>query len=233
MTQSTPSVSEGALEIQLDGVALTLLADRAVWWPETESLLIADPHFGKAATFRSAGLPNPDATGNDLARLDRLLLVTSASKLIVLGDLLHNRRGISEQLVQQVAVWRAKHSHVDVELIRGNHDFASGDPPQACSMKIHSAPLTLGPLQLMHHPDWHSSQPSLAGHLHPKFRLWNRTDELRLPCFWRRNQTLVLPAFGTFVDGDLIRGECDQVFVIAETEVIEVPSITSSRGLNQ
>lgn len=212
------------MEITHCGVRLILLPDHAVWWPDTHSLLIADPHFGKADTFRSVGLPIPDTTINDLNRLDRLLLSTSAQRLIVLGDLLHSRRGLSEQLVQQLATWRANNSHVSVELIRGNHDLASGDPPETWSIKVHTAPLSSGPLQLMHHPNWDTPQPSLAGHLHPKYRLHNRTEDLRLPCFWRRNQTLVLPAFGAFVDGGLIRDGCHQIYVIAEAEVIEVPS---------
>lgn len=86
----------GAIEIEFGDQQLALLPDRAVWWPLARTLFIADSHFGKAATFRAAGLPIPDATETDLARLDRLLQSTIARRLIVLGDLLHNKRGITE-----------------------------------------------------------------------------------------------------------------------------------------
>ncbi len=91
-------------------------------------------------------------------------------------------------------------------------------------MQVHAAPLALGPLRLVHRPDWDSTQPTLAGHLHPKHRLSNRTEDLRLPCFWLRQNTLVLPAFGMFVDGHLIRGQRHRIFAIADAEVIEVPN---------
>jgi hypothetical protein len=34
------------------GEKLGLFAERAIYWPARSTLLVADPHFGKAATFR-------------------------------------------------------------------------------------------------------------------------------------------------------------------------------------
>ncbi len=51
-----------------------LLAQRAVFWRERQMLLIADPHFGKAASFRSHGIAIPRGTTcYDLERLADLI----------------------------------------------------------------------------------------------------------------------------------------------------------------
>ena len=51
-----------------------LLAQRAVFWRERQMLLIADPHFGKAASFRSHGIAIPRGTTcYDLQRLADLI----------------------------------------------------------------------------------------------------------------------------------------------------------------
>ena len=39
-----------------------LMAQRAAFWREQQMLLIADPHFGKAASFRSHGIAIPRGT---------------------------------------------------------------------------------------------------------------------------------------------------------------------------
>ena len=66
--------------------------------------------------------------------------------------------------------------------------------------------------------------PVLAGHLHPVVRLHGPArDRARLPCFWVRPRTLVLPAFGSFTGGwsvPVARG--DRIFVPVEGAVVEV-----------
>ena len=34
-----------------------LVAKKGIYWPKEKSLFVADPHFGKAATFRKVGIP--------------------------------------------------------------------------------------------------------------------------------------------------------------------------------
>ncbi|NBP80976.1 hypothetical protein EBU58_09735, partial [bacterium] len=50
-----------------------LLPGRGAWLPTSRTLLVADLHLGKAASFRHAGLPVPEgSSGGDLQRLERL-----------------------------------------------------------------------------------------------------------------------------------------------------------------
>jgi uncharacterized FlgJ-related protein len=41
-------------------VSVELLPEKAAFIPESATLLIADPHFGKATHFRKAGIPIPE-----------------------------------------------------------------------------------------------------------------------------------------------------------------------------
>jgi len=38
---------------------VVLLPERAVWWPATRTLLVADLHLGKCETLRANGAPMP------------------------------------------------------------------------------------------------------------------------------------------------------------------------------
>ena len=90
-------MSEGDLKIDLRGESLVLLPERAMYWPAMEALFIADPHWGKAATFRAYGIPVPSGTTDEgIARLDRLAQRTCARQIIFLGDLLHAKAGRSK-----------------------------------------------------------------------------------------------------------------------------------------
>ena len=52
----------GAVEMEAAGEELELLPDHAVHWRRASTLFVADPHFGKAATFRAAGIFVPEET---------------------------------------------------------------------------------------------------------------------------------------------------------------------------
>ena len=200
------------------GEELLLLAERAVYWQRMRTLLIADPHFGKAATFRSAGVPVPaGTTDGTLARIDATLARTGATRLIFLGDFLHAREGRSPATVAALGAWRARHEALDVVLVRGNHDRRAGDPPDGLRIRCVDAPLAEPPLGFVHHPGAVAGAYALAGHLHPGATMVGRgRQRLRLPCFWFGAEWAVLPAFGEFTGlAPIDPSPGDQVFVIA------------------
>lgn len=219
------------------GETLTLLPQRAVWWPTRQTLLIADPHIGKAATFRSSAIPIPDTTAADLRRLDEALLATGAATLLVLGDMLHARRGRCDRTFALVDQWRARWSHLRVQLIVGNHDRHAGPPPATWQIESLGEPFPLPPFQLCHHPPDNraghpaAAPPTIAGHLHPKFRLQSASDRCDAPGFLLRSETLILPAFGSFVDHLTIKPEPgDRAFLIADDQIHELTGPHRSRG---
>ena len=213
---------EGHLSITFGNVPLRLLPEHAVWNSESGIVWIADFHIGKEQTFRRSGFPVPDLLSDDLARLSRILDRTSARQLVILGDLLHSRSSLSPKLSQEFASWRERHAAVEMLLVRGNHDFHAGDPPSEWQLQCVDAPSLSGELILTHYPLFDAQSFNLAGHLHPKFRMRSRAEDLKLPCFLMRRQTLVLPAYGQFIDhGTIVPDVEDDIYVVAEGVVLQ------------
>ena len=216
-------MSEGDLDILIRGETLTLLAERAMYWPSRATLFIADPHWGKAATFRTYGIPVPSGTTDEgIARLDRVVQRTAAKRVIFLGDLLHAKAGRSNEMFAAVGAWRRKNQSVEMLLVRGNHDRRAGDPPEELEIRCVDAPYAMEPFVLDHHPRAHADGYVIAGHVHPGVRVIGE----RLPCFLVGAEVAVLPAFGEFTGLAIVHPvEGDRVYVIAEDCVLELSPV--------
>lgn len=219
---STSASSQHPITIRLAGESISLMSQRAVWWADRRTAFVADLHFGKEATFRSAAIPVPDQTQRTLDQLSALIAETSMERLVILGDLIHSRRGRCERTFSLITDWRDAHRDLQIDLVRGNHDRSSGDPPTAWRITCAAEPLPLGPFLLRHHPEAGDSEVVLAGHLHPMVRLSGAGgDSAKLACFLLRNRILHLPAFSRFVDGGSIRPlQGDQIYGICEDRVL-------------
>lgn len=213
------------LEITLAGEPAALLAERALSLPRAATLVIADAHWGKAASFRAAALAVPEgATAADLARLDAAIARAGARRLVILGDLLHDGASLAPALVDAVAAWRARHPSLDVTLVRGNHDARAGDPPAAWGFVCVDEPHAAGPFALCHRPEVAAAGHVLAGHLHPAVALAGpgRQRE-RLPCFLVGARRSILPAFGSFTGAATVRpAPGERVYVVAGESVVQV-----------
>jgi len=211
--------------VDVAGESIVLLPERAAFWRRTRTLLLADPHFGKGAAFRAAGIPVPrGATTEGLARLDTALARTAAHRIVVLGDFLHAREGRDPESMRVLAEWRARHSDLELMLVRGNHDRRAGDPPPEIGVTCVTAPALEAPFVFAHFPTASAEGYVLAGHLHPGVRLAGRGRQYaRLACFWFGADVGVLPAFGDFTGlGEVEPAPGDRVFVVAEQQVTEI-----------
>jgi len=216
-----------SLAIVLAGLEVQLLAERALWLPQTQTLIVADLHWGKAAAFRAGGVPVPHGTTQSgLDRLDAVLATTGARHLYVLGDLLHARAGMVPETVQTLERWRAGCADVLITLVRGNHDYNAGDPPASLDIRCLDAPVSVGPFALCHHPVTMPDAFVLAGHVHPVVQLRSRgRQRLTLPCFAFTENAGVLPAFGEFTGGGVVdQRDFTRCFVIADNEVLPLPA---------
>jgi DNA ligase-associated metallophosphoesterase len=213
------------LTVELEGEPVDLLAGRGAYWPRERTLFIADPHFGKSATFRQVGLAVPEDTDRELCRLTRLLRKTAAARLIILGDLLHAKLGLTRHLLRQLSAWRALHEAVEVVLVRGNHDQQAGDPPEALGIRCTDAPFRVGPFDACHEPARRVGSHVLAGHVHPGYALAGSSGpSLRSPCFWLQTGLTVLPAFGEFTGLSLIEpADTDGVVVLGDDRLMKIP----------
>ena len=216
-----------SIKITWQGEKLVLWAGKAIHWPEKKLLLVADTHFGKAATFRKSGIPVPESSSlDDCLRIEKLVLDTKVESLVFLGDFLHARDGRTEGVHRELLEWRERLSGLAVHLVRGNHDLQSGDPWPDLEIHCHPDPWTEYDFDLRHHPADRASNPFMAGHIHPGFSLKEKNGQsLRSPCFQVGNNRIILPAFGTFTGIRKVKAEIDdRIFMTDGQEVIEVPN---------
>ena len=223
MSASPMAALSGALVVEIAGERVWLLPQHAAYWERKRTLLVADAHIGKAATFRAVGIPVPrGTTRGTLDRLSSAIAATSAARVVFLGDLLHAREGRDVRTLETLVEWRRSWAGVEMVLVRGNHDRGAGDPPPEADIGCVSPPLWADPLLFSHHPHADVRGHVIAGHLHPAAVLLGTARQReRLPCFWLRADVSVLPAFGDFTGVAEIAGaEGDRVYGIAEGKVL-------------
>ena len=187
---------------------IVLLPGRAAFLPASATLLVADLHLGKAATFRKAGIPVPEGSAQaDLARLARLVAETSARRLVIVGDLFHARSGCTDHVFAEFAAARRQFAGTETILVIGNHDRGLGKVPATLGIDACVPHLSEGPWHFVHEP----SAPlvgsdhagfTISGHLHPTVSIRSPAgDRIADRCFVAEAATLVLPAFGSFTGG--------------------------------
>ena len=205
---------KGAM-VQAAGETLVLLPEKAVYWPRERMLIIADIHFGKAAAFRSLGVPVPrGTTSENLAGLDALVAAHDARQLVFLGDFLHARAAHANATRLAMLSWRQRHRALGLTLVRGNHDLHAGDPAAALGIALVDEPHKVWPFAFCHHPGIDAPGYGLAGHVHPVYVLATRFDTLRLPCFVVGEQGMILPSFGAFTGGHAVKpGPGERIYV--------------------
>lgn len=188
---------------------LILDMNRALWWPRTRRLLLADVHFGKGSVLRKSGISVPTGqTATDLTRLDQLIERYKPSELVVLGDLVHGRSSFDAPWVQQVRNWRQRHIDITMRLLGGNHDRHFD--PQHLGFEIINGELNLNPFVLRHEPGASRLGYVLAGHVHPGISVRDGWRRHRFPAFRFTGQIGILPAFGSLTGlhvGPVSKGE--------------------------
>lgn len=191
---------------------------------EDRTLVVADLHLGKATAFQVRGLPVPEGhSASDLARLAELCRKHDASRVVVNGDLFHSPAGLSPEVVALLEQWIAELG-IPLELVTGNHDAKLKRLPgflTAVPTAEHAG------FHLVHDPeDAPASRPGIAAHWHPIARIGEGGRRpMYLPCYLLRGMTLVLPSFGGFTGGVVIKGQPgDRCFVSPAGTVVEVPA---------
>lgn len=209
---------------------ITLLPGRAAWLPATQTLLVADLHLGKAATFRQAGIPVPEGSAQaDLARLEQLVAERRPRRLIILGDLFHARSGCTERVFEEFAAVRARMAATEVLLVVGNHDRSVGRLPATLGIDSCFRTLDEPPFHFVHEPATDLPEPdrtafTIAGHLHPTLSIGAPGgDRIAERCFVAQDDVLVLPAFGSFTGGHRVEPEPGmRLWVARDDGVVEV-----------
>jgi DNA ligase-associated metallophosphoesterase len=207
--------------IELAGEQLVLLPQKALLWPGERTLVVADIHFGKAASFRAHGVPVPrGTTTQNLDALDELVEMYAPARIVFLGDFLHARAAHAPATQAALLAWRERRPRLQLTLVRGNHDLRAGDPAARLAIELVDEPVEAGPFAFCHHPDLETPGYALAGHVHPSFLLSNRFDALRLPCFVVGPRRMILPSFGAFTGGHLVTPAAGEAIYVSSGEAV-------------
>lgn len=212
------------MKLTLSNQTCYLLAEKAVYWEEQKTLIVADIHIGKETVFRKAGIPIPGRImEDDLLQITHLIHKWKAEKCIIVGDLIHAQSGMTSSVKNKVSTW-LKEIPCPCHLILGNHDQPLiKNLPSDWSLHLHTEGLLVEPFYFSHYPMHHEQWFVWAGHLHPKVEISNGYDRLVLRCFQIFSDLAILPAFGFFVGGALVKKSrgC-RIFAIAHDTVIEI-----------
>jgi uncharacterized protein len=206
-----------------------LSPERMVYWEEETALIVSDLHFGKTGHFRKEGIAVPPSVyKEDLQRLISQLQHFQPKQLLVVGDMFHSRDNKELDFFKK---WRNDFSHLNVQLIRGNHDILHDSWYQEAGVKINNEVLKINNFSFMHDiaqekPGSQSHIPdyTFSGHLHPGVRISGAGKQsLCFPCFYFTRAFCVLPAFSRFTGLATIRQEKeDVVFAIVNKSIIQI-----------
>ena len=208
--------------IVLRGEELSLLPEKAIYWPKEQLLLIADLHLGKVEHFRKAGIAVPAEAGEaNYHVLQELILEHSPKRVIFLGDLFHSNYNYDWELFSD---FLESHDNVSFELIKGNHDILHKSQYDRVDMIIHQESLIVGPFLFTHDPVIPEEHYNLCGHIHPCYKMKGKSRQyLRLPCFYFGQQGGILPALGSFTGMHAVTTQDgDNVYVVADDQIIQV-----------
>ena len=217
---------------------ILLLPGRAALVPASRTLLVADLHLGKAATFRRAGIPVPEGSAQrDLARLAAIVAEHDVRRLVVLGDLFHAKGGCTPQVFAEFAAMRSRIADTQVVLVLGNHDRAAGRLPESLGLDVCVPCLDEPPFHFVHEPSTAVAASghdvfTVAGHLHPTVSIRSPSgDRLADRCFVAEPGVLVLPAFGSFTGGHRVEPTEDMRLGIARDDgVADVTRIAAANA---
>ncbi|WP_424492991.1 ligase-associated DNA damage response endonuclease PdeM [Salinimicrobium sp. GXAS 041] len=206
--------------IEILGQIFILHPSGAMFWKEENLLVISDVHLGKVAHFRKHGsaIPQQALKGNFL-KLDLVMAFFDPEKILFLGDLFHSYINNEWQHFDQ---WMQSIS-AEVILVEGNHDVIS--PLKYEELGVQVIPeLIHGDFLFTHHPEERTGFFNFSGHIHPGVKINGiARQQLKLPCFFRRKNQMILPAFGEFTGKYILEPkDGDKVYVVTKEEVISL-----------
>ena len=187
------------LDVDINGVRLSLLPDGAVWWAEAKLLVVSDLHLEKGSRHAVGGqmLP-PYDTASTLETVSRLCGALQPDTVVSLGDSFHDGRALERMGEQDVARIRRLTARCDWWWVEGNHD---PDPPEGLGGRAASV-LDLDPLVFRHEPSVERPAGEICGHYHPCARVVGRAGRsVRTRCFVYDDRHMIVPAMGAFTGG--------------------------------
>jgi len=212
------------MQIEIRENHFLLLTQRAIFWEETQTLLIGDLHLGKITHFRKAGIAVPNsAAGNNFERLNEVVQNTGATRIIFLGDLFHSQYNVEWEIFR---AWRTEHFYIEMIIVIGNHDILPVSMFLEADLEVYKNDFEEDGFIFTHHPKEEPDENKFvfAGHVHPVFTSYGKgRQSVKLPCFVIDKNQAILPSFGVFTGGfQMEKTDERKIYITTETKVFSV-----------
>lgn len=208
------------MKITINNQNFVLHQSGAAFWEEEKILFISDLHLGKIGHFRKHGMAIPEkAILENFTRLNAVLELFDTETIIFLGDLFHSKINNEWNFFSE---WTKTHSR-KIILIEGNHDIISKQYYLDLNIEVYHE-LISNDFLLTHHPSEREGLFNFCGHIHPAIQLRGLGRQfLNLPCFFRKPNQLIFPAFGEFTGtAYMTPTENDKAYAITKEGVMEI-----------
>jgi len=193
---------------------------RVVFWKEKAILMISDVHLGKVSHFRKFGAAVPQkAIQKNFDLMTETVNFFKPKTICFLGDLFHSSLNKEWDLFES---W-VKNTNAEIVLVSGNHDIISPLKYENLHIEVVEEIQSDGFL-LTHHPEEREGFFNFSGHIHPAVLLrGSGRQTLRLPCFFKSKNQLIVPAFGEFTGSHTLKpSKKNEIFAVTKEEVFQV-----------
>lgn len=192
----------------------------ALFWKDKSMLMISDVHLGKVSHFRKFGAAVPqNAVKKNFDLMHGAIHFFRPETVIFLGDLFHSSLNKEWQLFEN---WTSTVTS-NIILVIGNHDIISPTKYEDLGIEVVSE-IRSDEFLLTHHPEERAEFFNFSGHIHPAVRLSGMARQaLRLPCFFKSETQMILPAFGEFTGTHTLKPQTkNEIYAIANDSVFKV-----------
>ena len=191
-------------------------------------MILSDLHFGKTGHFRKSGIGVPqNLFKEDLQRLFAQVQYFKPTQLLFVGDLFHS---YANKEMDMFLKWRNDLPHLQLRLIRGNHDILAKKFYEKATIEVTKQKLSVKNFCFTHDINETCEEESsntnftFSGHVHPGIYMNGMGKQsLRFPCFYFTKEYAILPAFSHFTGLYKIKPKrSDKVFALVENDVVKI-----------
>ncbi|HSD06813.1 ligase-associated DNA damage response endonuclease PdeM [Flavobacterium sp.] len=208
------------MKITIQNQSFILHTSGALFWETKKWLLISDVHLGKVSHFRKHGVAIPqNAIEENFNKLTKVVEFFRPEKVFFLGDLFHSSKNYEWIFFEE---W-VNCCVSELVLIVGNHDIIDKKNYTDINISVLQF-FEIDNFLLTHQPKEMKGWFNFAGHIHPGVILRGLGGQsLKLPCFYQKDNQMILPAFGEFTGQHIIESnQEDIIYAITKEEIVVV-----------
>jgi hypothetical protein len=185
--------------------------------------VISDTHIGIEYEIYKSGITIPSQVERLEKRIDKMIKITKAKHLVILGDVKHQVPSISWQEYREIPNFLEHFKNVKITIVKGNHDgFIERLAPAHIDI-YESQGFKLGDILLTHGQAWPDkkyldAEYLIIGHVHPAIQFLVESFRSIEPCWLKCEidnkkllekfkvktkfkQGIIMPAFNHLIGG--------------------------------